>query len=311
MSHKKILFVGDVEVGKTRIIEQYVYEKFTDAYEPTVGETYKKSVQLKDQRIDLLILDTSGNDEYQSFWKPELETTDLVYIVYSIDNFSSFQSCDKFYEEIIKSNRKIPIILLGNKMDLERAVSSKESREMAENFQSLNFETSAKNKYLVEDSFYKGIEILTKKENTKNEENLPNLVLKPLNLTKSQRFMSFFNSPKDEPKPEKDISRTRSFLNILISPRRDKEKKSNIEEYKIVKVLISPREYQSESEKSPKDDSQSILSPRMEQLNNILESDRKSLKILTPKKNLKLRENKKEEIKNEEIKEENKKEENK
>ena len=78
----KIILLGDVSVGKTSIINQYIYNKYNYSIESTIGAAYfskKKSFNydpntytLSDKKdsnilnIQLNIWDTAGQEKYKS-----------------------------------------------------------------------------------------------------------------------------------------------------------------------------------------------------------------------------------------------------
>ena len=76
---------------------------------------------------------------------------------YSITSRSSFEKLTKIREEILRIRDKImPMILVGNKIDLEtsRIVKEIEGKELAKNFNCNFIETSAKDKINVEEAFF-------------------------------------------------------------------------------------------------------------------------------------------------------------
>ena len=80
-------------------------------------------------------------------------------VVYSINSRCSFEQTTTFLQQVkrIKSEQDYtPIVLLGNKSDLEndREVSTQEAREFAKQHQIEFFETSAKTRSNIEESFF-------------------------------------------------------------------------------------------------------------------------------------------------------------
>lgn len=79
-------------------------------------------------------------------------------IVYSITSKSSFDEVTQFREQIlrVKDADKVPMVIVGNKCDLEsdRQVSLVEGRDLAKSYGVPFFETSAKTRVNVEESFF-------------------------------------------------------------------------------------------------------------------------------------------------------------
>jgi GTPase KRas protein len=79
-------------------------------------------------------------------------------MVYAITSRSSFEELLGFKDQIlrVKEADHVPMVVVGNKSDLEseRQVSSQEGTDLARNFGAPFFETSAKTRVNVEESFY-------------------------------------------------------------------------------------------------------------------------------------------------------------
>lgn len=95
-------------------------------------------------------------------------------LVFSITDPQSFEDCNKLYEELLKSKEatadsKIPIILVGNKCDLEeqRGVTKEEAEELSKKFGPLckYYETSAKERIQVDDIFEELLRLIYRVEN--------------------------------------------------------------------------------------------------------------------------------------------------
>ena len=83
-------------------------------------------------------------------------------LVFSIDNYDSFEATKSNYERIIKRKHGIyyPILLIGNKKDLEnqRKVSYQEAKNLADTWGIEYMETSVKTNYNCDIAFEKLIE---------------------------------------------------------------------------------------------------------------------------------------------------------
>ena len=104
------------------------------------------------------ILDTAGQEEYSAMRDQYMRTGQGFLMVYAITSRSSFEELVGFKDQIlrVKEADHVPMVVVGNKSDLEseRQVSSQEGQDLARNFGSPFFETSAKTRVNVEESFY-------------------------------------------------------------------------------------------------------------------------------------------------------------
>eukprot|EP01089_Gocevia_fonbrunei_P014753 TRINITY_DN4119_c0_g1_i1.p1 TRINITY_DN4119_c0_g1~~TRINITY_DN4119_c0_g1_i1.p1 ORF type:complete len:184 (-),score=38.06 TRINITY_DN4119_c0_g1_i1:71-622(-) len=153
MATYKLVVVGGVGVGKTALTIQLVSNHFVEDYDPTVEDSYRKRVTIDDIVGLLEILDTAG--DYTTTRADFLRPVQGFLCVYDITSRKSF---DGLREQILtlKSEKAVHITLVGNKSDLEneRAVARVEGSDMARVFECDFFETSAKLRVNIEESFY-------------------------------------------------------------------------------------------------------------------------------------------------------------
>lgn len=158
MREYKLVVVGGGGVGKSALTIQMVQSHFVSEYDPTIEDSYRKQVLVDQTPAILDILDTAGQEEYSAMREQYMRTGEGFLLVYSITSRSSFEEVVGFYKQIcrVKDSDRIPLILVGNKCDLEehRKVSIEEGKRLAELFGNCRFmETSAKMRIHVEDAF--------------------------------------------------------------------------------------------------------------------------------------------------------------
>jgi GTPase KRas protein len=112
-----------------------------------------------DDEVALLdVLDTAGQEEYSAMREQYMRTGEGFLLVYSITSRQSFEEIMTFQQQILRVKDKdyFPIILVGNKCDLEseRMVSTEEGEQLAKNFGCKFIETSAKSRIHVDQAFY-------------------------------------------------------------------------------------------------------------------------------------------------------------
>ena len=128
-----------------------------DSYDPTIENTFNKTVRVNNQEFQLSVVDTAGQDEYSIF--PAQYGVDMhgYVLVYSINSTKSFELIQTLYDKILDQvgNPKLPVILVGNKKDLEheREVSKEEGEKLAKDLKAAFLETSAKDNLCVCDLF--------------------------------------------------------------------------------------------------------------------------------------------------------------
>jgi len=141
----KILVIGNASVGKSNIISKYVNNTTELSYEMTIGiELAVKYVIMNDIKYKLHIWDTAGQEMFRSISRMYYRDAKCCIIVYDITNRKSFLSLQSWYEDIIKAEPFVNIIILGNKTDLEnkRAVEFNEGLNFAQKYGLSFYETT-------------------------------------------------------------------------------------------------------------------------------------------------------------------------
>ena len=149
----KVVMLGSGAVGKSAITVQMVSGHFLSSYDPTIEDSYRTTINVNNQDIILNILDTAGQEEFYALRDQYMRSGDGYIIVFSITSVTSFLEVNAIKEQLnivldADDNTLIPIILVGNKCDLEeyRQVQSSDAQRLAEEWRVKYFETSAKNK---------------------------------------------------------------------------------------------------------------------------------------------------------------------
>lgn len=171
----KVVVMGSGGVGKSSITLQLVQNIFTEKYDPTIEDSYRKSLYEPSNPTtpyQLEILDTAGSEQFISMRDLYIRNGDGFLLVYSQINPSTLKDLQSIYAQILRikgSEAKAPVVLVGNKQDLvEPGTSSLESaRTMANKWGCPLVETSAKDKKSVEKAFLALIQEIEKKEQQK------------------------------------------------------------------------------------------------------------------------------------------------
>jgi small GTP-binding protein len=119
MTSKKIVIVGSFGVGKTSLIRRFVDDTFADDYKVTIGvHILKKTVEVQDQQVNLIIWDTEGTDDIEEIRKAYLLGTHGFVYVSDVTRPKTYSLIDE-HKEFLKTNfGNVPIITVGNKSDL-------------------------------------------------------------------------------------------------------------------------------------------------------------------------------------------------
>ena len=167
----QLLIIGDSTVGKTSILSCFANGTFNSNYLATVGlENFTKDEIIDDKTIRIKIWDTAGQERYKSLTKGFFRNAEGVMLVYDVTNSETYENL-KFWLQSIKNNISsdmgdLPIIIIGNKIDLEeREVQFKEAEKFWKEQGYQYFETSAKTGENVDKIFEESAKEINKKIN--------------------------------------------------------------------------------------------------------------------------------------------------
>ena len=154
----KLAILGKTLVGKSALTYRFICDKFPTEHDTTVEDQYRINITIDDKKCDLEILDTAGQDDYQTMLDTWIDFGNCYLLVYSIDDLESFNSLKKKYERIcqIKNNENFSVVIVGNKCDLpenERKVQKTEVENYCKSICVEFMETSALNKINVKEAF--------------------------------------------------------------------------------------------------------------------------------------------------------------
>ncbi|XP_013602853.1 PREDICTED: ras-related protein RABG2-like isoform X2 [Brassica oleracea var. oleracea] len=99
----KVIFLGDSGVGKTSLMNQYVYKKFNRQYKATIGADFvTKELHIEDKSVTLQIWDTAGQERFHSLGAAFYRGADCCVLVYDVNDLKSFETLNTWHSEFLK-----------------------------------------------------------------------------------------------------------------------------------------------------------------------------------------------------------------
>ena len=152
----KLLILGDSAVGKTCLLLRYTDDNFTANHLATIGIDFKlKNVVFKDKRLKLQIWDTAGQERFRTITRTYYKDAMGVILAYDCTNERSFENTREWVQQIkLHSKEHVAMVLIGNKCDCpDKKVSAERGQQLADELEVGFFETSAKERINVDESF--------------------------------------------------------------------------------------------------------------------------------------------------------------
>jgi small GTP-binding protein len=115
----KYIIVGDSGVGKTAFLSEFIKKEFNPLTLPTVGlEFISKTITKQGVDYKLQIWDTAGQEDYGPITRLYYRHTTVIILAFDLCNPKSFESVDRWYNDIIEvAHPKTKIVLVGMKHD--------------------------------------------------------------------------------------------------------------------------------------------------------------------------------------------------
>jgi len=115
----KIVFLGNANVGKTSIINRWMFGQYNNRITPTIGiAQVQKTVNHDGTNLNVIVCDTAGEERYQSLCGNFLRGADCVIIVASYDIPSSCEAINSWCDLVKdKCEAETGIVIAINKKD--------------------------------------------------------------------------------------------------------------------------------------------------------------------------------------------------
>uniref|UniRef100_A0A8V0Z2D8 small monomeric GTPase n=1 Tax=Gallus gallus TaxID=9031 RepID=A0A8V0Z2D8_CHICK len=127
---------------------KFLTKRFISEYDPNLEDTYTSEELVDQQPVLLKVMDTADQDSPVNCER-YLHWANAFLVVYSIDDRRSFEGCGRYLDILARHargcQRQSPVLLLGNKLDMEqyRQVTKAEGMSLATKFGCLFYEVSA------------------------------------------------------------------------------------------------------------------------------------------------------------------------
>ncbi|BAY63695.1 GTP-binding protein [Calothrix sp. FACHB-1219] len=119
MLQKKICMVGAFATGKTSLVSRFVSSIFSENYHTTVGvKIDKKTVNIQDKIINLILWDLYGEDEFQKVRMSYLRGSSAYLLVVDGTRKNTLEKALNLQSRVEETIGQVPFIMMLNKCDL-------------------------------------------------------------------------------------------------------------------------------------------------------------------------------------------------
>ncbi|CAG5927632.1 ras-related protein Rab-19-like [Menidia menidia] len=154
----KIILIGDTNVGKTCVVQNFKSGVFSERQQNTIGVDFTvRTVDIEGKKVKMQVWDTAGQERFRTITQSYYRSAHGAMIAYDITRRSTFESVNHWIKEVeLYGAANVVLALIGNKCDLEqeRQVQFQEACDLAEQRGILAaLETSAKESQNVDEAF--------------------------------------------------------------------------------------------------------------------------------------------------------------
>lgn len=152
----KLLLIGDSGVGKSSLLLRFAENKYDEQQLSTIGVDFRvRFLTVEGIRLKLAIWDTAGQERFRTLTSSYYRGAQGIILVYDVGCRDSFENCSHWLQEAEKHGT-VPgsvKMIVANKVDTPRVVSTEEGRQLAAQLGTLFVETSAKTSSNVQRAF--------------------------------------------------------------------------------------------------------------------------------------------------------------
>lgn len=150
----KTAFVGDIDSGKTCFAIRYTENVFQEDTQPTDGaHFYTKDIEYRGYKMCVMLWDVAGNKSYEGLIEMYIRNLNCAAVFFNLNKRESFDRCKFFLDCVRDASSHAPLVLIGNKCDLEHKVDEKDIIELAKEYNAKYIEVSVKNGHNFEKVF--------------------------------------------------------------------------------------------------------------------------------------------------------------
>ncbi|XP_071358443.1 ras-related protein Rab-19-like [Trachinotus anak] len=154
----KIILIGDSNVGKTCVVQNFKSGVFAERQQNTIGVDFTvRTLDIGGKKVKMQVWDTAGQERFRTITQSYYRSAHGAMIAYDITRSPTFDSVNHWIKEVEQFGAaNVVLVLIGNKCDLEeeRQVLFEEACHLAKERGILAaLETSAKESQNVEEAF--------------------------------------------------------------------------------------------------------------------------------------------------------------
>ena len=129
----KLVFLGDSGVGKTSLVQRYVYDSLAPDIGRTIGAMlHVKSVDFEGAKHKLVVWDLGGQVAFAALREQYCSRASGAFFVFDRTRLETLEHIDDWLDSLYTAAGKIPVVAVENKIDLESVISEDQIKGIVE-----------------------------------------------------------------------------------------------------------------------------------------------------------------------------------
>eukprot|EP01071_Lankesteria_metandrocarpae_P006435 Lankesteria_metandrocarpae@DN4354_c0_g1_i1.p1 len=150
----KLVLVGDGGVGKTTLVKRHLTGEFERKYVPTLGvEVHPLKFETNFGRLVFNVWDTAGQEKLGGLREGYYIKGQCAIIMFDVTTRVTYRNVPSWYRDITRTCDLIPIVLVGNKVDVKDRVVKARQIQFHKKRNLQYYDISARSNYNYEKPF--------------------------------------------------------------------------------------------------------------------------------------------------------------
>lgn len=157
----KLVFLGNSGVGKTSLVERFVYDSLATDMGRTIGAVlHVKRVEYKDTIHKLVIWDLGGQKSFAELREQYCSNASGAFFVFDRTRPETLENIEEWLQALKTAAGDVPVVVIENKIDLDSAMDENRVHEIISNYVLRFVQTSATENIQVEQAFTELVRVI-------------------------------------------------------------------------------------------------------------------------------------------------------
>jgi len=122
----KIILLGDTAVGKSKLMERFLMDKYDPRQDSTYALTFfPYETNIDGKKVHIEFWDTAGQERFQSMHPSYYYRAHACILVFDCTRKITYMNLNGWYQELRKYRPNVPVIVVCNKVDVDPEVTRK------------------------------------------------------------------------------------------------------------------------------------------------------------------------------------------